>query len=96
MSENHGRVRWFPPQEQEVGPSQERPPIQAEAQSRLRKSHYHELRFVSCEFHEGVLTLRGRVSSYHLKQLAQELIRRLDGAEEVNNRLEVIEQPCSP
>ena len=96
MSENHGRVRLLPPQEQEAGPSQERPLIQAEAQSRLRKSGYHELHFVSCEFHEGVLTLRGRVSSYHLKQLAQELIRQLDGAEEVNNRLEVAEQPCSP
>ena len=96
MSENHGRSRLFPPQEHEAVLSKERPLVQAEAQSRLRKSHYHELRFVSCEFHEGVLTLRRRVSSYHLKQLAQELIRRLDGAEEVNNRLEVAEQPCSP
>jgi osmotically-inducible protein OsmY len=96
MSENHGRARLLSTPQQAAGPSQERPLIQAEAQSRLRKSHYHELRFVSCEFHEGVVTLRGRVSSYHLKQLAQELIRRLDGAEEVNNRLEVAEQPCSP
>ena len=70
--------------------------VQTEARSRLRKSGYRELHFVSCEFHEGVLTLRGHVSSFHLKQLAQELIRHLDGAEEVNNRLEVAERPCSP
>ena len=96
MSENQGRTRLVPPQEQEAGLVKERPLIQAEAQSRLRTSGYHELQLVSCEFHEGVLTLRGRVSSYYLKQVAQELIRQLDGAEEVNNRLEVAERPCSP
>ena len=77
MSENHGGKRLLQEVEREVRPSKERPLIQAEAQSRLRKSGYHELQLVSCEFHEGVLTLRGRVSSYHLKQVAQELIRHL-------------------
>ena len=89
MSENHGRSRLFPPQEHEAVLSKERPLVQAEAQSRLRTSGYYELHLVSCDFHEGVLTLRGCVSSFYLKQVAQELIRRLDGAEEVNNRLEV-------
>ncbi len=96
MAENHGRSRLFPLQEREATASKERPLIPAEARSRLRKSGYRELHFVSCDFHEGVLTLRGHVSSFHLKQLAQELIRHLDGAEEVNNRLEVAERPCSP
>ena len=96
MSENHGRTRLLQPQEQEPGLSNETPVVQTEAQARLRKSGYRELHLVSCEFHEGVLTLRGRVSSYYLKQLAQELIRRLDGAEEVNNRLEVVAPPCPP
>jgi osmotically-inducible protein OsmY len=54
------------------------------------------LHLISCEFHEGVLTLRGRVSTFYLKQVAQEMIRRLDGAGEVNNRLEVAAPPCSP
>ena len=62
----------------------------------LRKSGYHELHLILRDFHEGVLTLRGRVSSFYLKQVARELIRRLDGAEEVNNRLEVAIPPCSP
>jgi osmotically-inducible protein OsmY len=52
------------------------------------------LRLVSCDFHEGVLTLRGQVSSFYLKQVAQELIRRLDGAEEINNHLEVVAPTC--
>jgi osmotically-inducible protein OsmY len=96
MSEIHGGKRLLQQVEQEAGLSKERRGVQAEAQSRLRKSGYHELHFVSCEFHEGVLTLRGRVSSFHLKQVAQELIRRLDGAEEVNNRLEVAAPPSPP
>ena len=64
--------------------------------SRLRNSGYHELYFVLCDFHEGVLTLRGRVSSFYLKQVAQELIRRLDGVGEVNNHLVVVAPPCPP
>ena len=96
MSESHGKARLRPIEEQVLGISKERPVVQPEAQSRLHKSGYYELHLVSCEFHEGVLTLRGRVSSYYLKQLAQELIRRLDGTEEVNNRLEVVAPPCPP
>ena len=96
MSEDHRGTRLFPPPEQQLGWSKERQVVQAEAHSRLRNSGYHELRLVSCDFHEGVLTLRGQVSSFYLKQVAQELIRRLDGAEEVNNHLEVVAPPCPP
>jgi len=91
MSENNNGAARLPVlHEQETKPAK-KPLVQAEAQSRLRKSGYHELHLISCEFHEGVLTLRGRVSSFHLKQVAQELIRKLDDAEELNNRLEVAE-----
>ena len=94
MSEIHGGKRLLQQVEQEAGLSKEKRVVQAEAQSRLRKSGYRELHFVSCEFHEGVLTLRGRVSSFHLKQVAQEVIRRPDAVGEVNNRLEVVAPPC--
>jgi len=90
MSENHGGVRLLPVEEQRLGISNEKQVVQAEALSQLQESGYHELHFVSCDFHEGVLTLRGRVSSFYLKQVAQEMIRRLDSAEEINNRLEVV------
>jgi osmotically-inducible protein OsmY len=89
MAENREGMRLFPVEKQELGTSREKKVVQAEVQARLRKSGYHELQLVSCDFHEGVLTLRGRVPSFYLKQVAQEVIRRLDGAEEVNNRLEV-------
>ena len=95
MSENRGGSRLLAIEEREIGLSHERPVVQLEAQSRLYKSGYPELRLVSCDFHEGALTLRGRVSSFYLKQLAQELIRPLDGAGEVCNRLEVAAPPGS-
>jgi osmotically-inducible protein OsmY len=89
MSENHAGGRSLPLQEQETGLSKEKRLVEAEAQSRLRESGYHQLSVVSCDFHEGVLTLRGKVSSFYLKQVAQTLIRRLQRVAEVNNRLEV-------
>jgi osmotically-inducible protein OsmY len=63
--------------------------IKAVVEGRMRHSGYYELREVSCDFHEGVLTLRGCVASYYLKQLAQSLALHLDGVEEINNKLEV-------
>ncbi len=60
------------------------------AEDRLRHSEYLELRNVSCDFKDGVLTLRGRVPSYHLKQLAQSLLGELAGILKLNNQLEVV------
>jgi hypothetical protein len=60
------------------------------AEDRLRHSNYLELRNVSCVYHEGVLTLRGRVPSYHIKQIAQSLLYEVDGILELNNQLEVV------
>jgi len=75
--------------------------IQLEARSRLCNSGYYELRLVSCDFHQGVLTLRGSVSSFYLKQVAQTLIREVGGVGELHNDLDVVspfgqtgEVPC--
>jgi osmotically-inducible protein OsmY len=64
--------------------------VESMARSRLRQSPYLEVRRISCRFHEGVLILWGRVSSYYLKQTAQTLVYRLEGVEELSNRLEVV------
>lgn len=56
---------------------------------RLGKSGYHQHRRITFDFHEGVLTLRGIVSSFFLKQLAHVLVADVDGIDEVANRLEV-------
>jgi len=59
------------------------------AQAVLRRSSYFELRDVSCDFSGGILTLRGRVPTYHLKQLAQASVADVPGVVEVHNRVEV-------
>lgn len=61
------------------------------ADASLLASAYHGLRTLRCEFHEGILMVRGRVSSFYLKQLAQEAIRKLPGVEMIANLVEVVE-----
>jgi osmotically-inducible protein OsmY len=96
MSRHREGARSIPLAEQGIGLAKEKQVVQAEARSRLRKSGYRELQLVSCDFHEGILTLRGRISSFYLKQLAQTLVYQLDGVGEVNNRLEVATRACLP
>lgn len=59
------------------------------AEWHLGASPYIALRSIVCEFHAGVLLLRGQVTSYHLKQRAQEAVRMLKGVEIVVNLVEV-------
>jgi len=61
-----------------------------QAGSLLRASPYLPLRKLTCEYHEGVLTIRGRVPTFYLKQLAQANLQKLALAEEINNQVEVV------
>jgi hypothetical protein len=70
--------------------SMERWEIADWAENRLRQSPYSELHYVFCNFHDGILTLRGRVSSYYLKQLAQVLVGGQADIVELDNQLEVM------
>jgi osmotically-inducible protein OsmY len=65
------------------------PTIAEVATERLRDSPYEAMRWVSCECKHGVLVLRGRVFSFHEKQLAQEAVARIDGVTQVVNDVEV-------
>jgi hypothetical protein len=56
----------------------------------LRSNSYLALKNISCEYNEGVLTLRGCLPSYYLKQIAQTAVSRLDGIKRINNEIEVI------
>ncbi|NBO90767.1 MAG: BON domain-containing protein [Planctomycetia bacterium] len=60
------------------------------AENRLRSNSYLALKNVSCEFREGVLTLRGYLPSYYLKQMAQAAVARIEGVDRVVNEIEVI------
>ena len=54
------------------------------------QSYHIEIRRLPCEFHDGILTLRGQVSSFFLKQLAQDGMRSVAGVTRITNRIEVI------
>jgi osmotically-inducible protein OsmY len=56
----------------------------------LHQSPYPELWHVTCEYHEGILTLRGHVSSFYMKQIAQTIVQHVEGVERVVNRVEVV------
>jgi osmotically-inducible protein OsmY len=60
------------------------------AENRLRCNPYLALKNVSCEYREGVLTLRGCLPSYYLKQMAQTAVAHLDGVRQVVNEIEVV------
>jgi len=63
--------------------------IGAAAMGRLRDSPYKVFAGVSCECDHGVLFLRGQLSSFHHKQVAQEAVARVSGVAQVVNEIEV-------
>jgi hypothetical protein len=60
------------------------------ARQRLGGTSYQFLRFVDCCFQNGVLTLRGRVPSFYLKQMAQSLLANIEGVDRIDNRVDVV------
>ena len=55
----------------------------------LRDSPYKAMRRVSCECKHGVLFLRGRLFSFHEKQVAQEVVAGISGVTQVVNEIQV-------
>jgi len=60
------------------------------AENLLQERFISESGQIACEYHDGTLIMRGRVSSYYEKQLAQEAVRTLEGVEQIVNRIEVV------
>ncbi len=82
-----GRVRLD--SQRRLSPFDARRHVEGEVRACMLRSSYNELRRVTGDFHEGILTLRGRVSSFYLKQVAQTLVQHLEGVERIVNRVEV-------
>jgi osmotically-inducible protein OsmY len=64
--------------------------IARRAQERLRSSSYVSVQRLTCDVHEGMLTLRGRLPSFHTKQVALSLVAEVEGVEEIIDRVEVV------
>ena len=60
------------------------------AHRKLSALAFPQLKTIVCEFHEGNLTLRGKVNSFFLRQMAYAAVKHVAGVEEVCDRLEVV------
>lgn len=63
--------------------------LQQRAESLLRNSPYLTGQRLDLESQEGRLTLKGKVSTYFQKQMAQESLKVMDGVVAIDNQLEV-------
>lgn len=59
------------------------------AESRLQRNSYLALKHIACEYHDGVLLLRGRVPTYYLKQLALAAVAGVAGVHRVVDLIDV-------
>lgn len=64
-------------------------PLIDEVESALQESPHLTNKQLRIEAFNGVVRLEGMVNSYFQKQIAQELLRRVDGVKRVDNRLKV-------
>jgi BON domain len=73
-------------------------PIVQAVERRLRESSYYYLRSIRCGYEAGVITLRGRVPTFYLKQTVQSIVEKIEGVEQVVNLVEVFDsrQDTSP
>jgi osmotically-inducible protein OsmY len=60
------------------------------AERALRSGPYLALRNITCEWQDGVLTLRGCLPTYYLKQVAQAVVARIESVQQVINEIEVL------
>jgi hypothetical protein len=65
------------------------------ARLRLATSVFPALRRLDCHFDKGMLTIRGRVSTFHERQMAWIVLCDLPGVEEYIDRVDVAGQSTS-
>jgi len=60
------------------------------AEGRLRNHPHLALKNICCVYLNGVLSLRGCLPTYYLKQLAQEAVADLEGVARTDNQIQVV------
>jgi osmotically-inducible protein OsmY len=65
------------------------------AESRLRGNSYLALKNICCKYQDGILTLRGCLPSYYLKQVAQTAVAHIEGVRRVVNEIVVTPSPSA-
>lgn len=67
-------------------------PLLHRVDSALKKSPHLAGRHLLPETNEGEVILRGTVDSYFQKQMAQEVLRNIEGIDRIRNQLEVVSE----
>jgi len=62
------------------------------AQQRLEATRIYELMCLHCEVVEEVLVIQGTVSTFYLKQLAQEAVKSIPGIGQIINQANVVDR----
>jgi hypothetical protein len=66
------------------------PPVRSGASEALRHSSHPALRQLCVEEQDSVLVITGSVTSYFMKQMAQETLKPLQGQRTLLNKVEVV------
>jgi len=56
----------------------------------LRESGFEQLRRIQAYCDHGRITLQGRIATYYLKQVAQEVVRTVTDVRDIDNDLQVV------
>jgi len=64
--------------------------VASQAAHALKRSSHPALRLLSVQEHEETLVISGKVSTYYLKQLAQETLMPVRGGLQLVNRVNVV------
>ena len=64
-------------------------PLLHQVQGALSSSPYISDRQLHVEATDGLVRIEGTVGSFYQKQMAQEVVRRLDGVRRIENQLQV-------
>ncbi|HMB05358.1 MAG TPA: BON domain-containing protein [Isosphaeraceae bacterium] len=64
--------------------------IEESSESRRRRSGYLALKDINCTYHDGEMTLRGRLPTYYLKQIAQHLVAEIKGVRRIIDEIVVL------
>ncbi len=87
----HGGTRLLFSSESERAKAVRSRQVADEVSDRLRQQPRFSGRDLSCECADGVIRLVGRLPSFYEKQIAQEVVRRLEGVSDIINDIEVTE-----
>ena len=86
-TEQHTRVTHGSTEEHSIGPSVEELVYRQLSQDCPYRFYFKN---ITCEYVDGVLTLRGQLPTFYFKQVLQSWLRDVEGVEQIDNQVDVV------